>query len=190
MTEKKKLSKVGRPKKKKLMVKKAPAKMGRPTKRNDGVINSILDGLSNGTPLTVICRSLKIHDSIVRDWMNADEQLSRAIAFAREVGFDVIAAEALMIADTPVDSYIEKTGKDGVEITKQDALGHRKLQVETRLKLLAKWDPKRYGDKPEIIVNNNNTAAGSINLGQQQEEQLAQLVAMARASAKKQVIDV
>ena len=26
-------------------------------------------------------------------------------------------------------------------------LGHRKLQVETRLKLLAKWDPKRYGEK-------------------------------------------
>ena len=176
--------------KKTALAKKAPVGRGRPTKRNDGVIKAILDGLSNGTPLTVICRGLSIHDSIVRDWMNTDEQLSLAIAHARELGFDVIAAEALRIADTPVDAYIEKIGKDGVEITKQDALGHRKLQVETRLKLLAKWDPKRYGDKPEIIVNNNNTAAGNVNLGQQQEDQLAQLVAMARASAKKQVIDV
>ena len=176
--------------KKTALVKKAPVGRGRPTKRNDRVIKAILDGLSNGTPLTVICRGLSIHDSIVRDWMNTDEQFSLAIAHARELGFDVIAAEALRIADTPVDADIEKIGKDGVEITKQDALGHRKLQVETRLKLLAKWDPKRYGDKPEIIVNNNNTAAGNVNLGQQQEAQLAQLVAMARASAKKQVIDV
>ena len=29
-------------------------------------------------------------------------------------------------------------------------LGHRKLQIETRLKLLAKWDPKRYGDKVDL----------------------------------------
>jgi hypothetical protein len=26
-------------------------------------------------------------------------------------------------------------------------LGHRRLQVETRLKLLAKWDPKRHGER-------------------------------------------
>ncbi|MNU09652.1 hypothetical protein D3C72_2563420 [compost metagenome] len=26
-------------------------------------------------------------------------------------------------------------------------LGHRRLQVETRLKLLAKWHPKKYGEK-------------------------------------------
>jgi hypothetical protein len=30
---------------------------------------------------------------------------------------------------------------------REDMLGHRKLQIETRLKLLAKWSPKRYGDK-------------------------------------------
>jgi hypothetical protein len=24
---------------------------------------------------------------------------------------------------------------------------HRKLRIETRLKLLAKWNPKKYGDK-------------------------------------------
>jgi hypothetical protein len=26
-------------------------------------------------------------------------------------------------------------------------LGHRKLQIETRLKLLAKFNPKKYGDR-------------------------------------------
>ena len=29
-------------------------------------------------------------------------------------------------------------------------LGHRKLQIETRLKLLAKWNPKKYGDRTTL----------------------------------------
>ena len=33
------------------------------------------------------------------------------------------------------------------EVRRGDMLGHRKLQIETRLKLLAKWDPKRYGGR-------------------------------------------
>jgi hypothetical protein len=35
-------------------------------------------------------------------------------------------------------------------------LGHRKLQIETRLKLLAKWDPKRYGDKLSLSGDKEN----------------------------------
>ena len=52
-----------------------------------------------------------------------------------------------------------------VTIKKVDMLGHRKLQIETRLKLLAKFNPKKYGDKvvhsgddenPVVIENNMN----------------------------------
>jgi hypothetical protein len=35
-------------------------------------------------------------------------------------------------------------------VTEDDMLGHRKLQIETRLKLLAVWDPKRYGNKVQL----------------------------------------
>ncbi|MNT50547.1 hypothetical protein D3C72_1874720 [compost metagenome] len=34
-----------------------------------------------------------------------------------------------------------------MKVKRGDMLGHRKLQIETRLKLLAKWNPKRYGDR-------------------------------------------
>lgn len=174
--------------KKTALAKKAPAKMGRPTKRNDGVIKAILEGLGNGTPLTVICREQGITDTLVRQWSEKDAALSYGIASARRLGFDAIASEALRIADDRDNDTI--TDDDGNQTCNKEWIARSKLRVETRLKLLAKWDPKRYGDKPEIIVNNNNTAAGNVNLGQQQEAQLAQLVAMARASAKKQVIDV
>jgi hypothetical protein len=69
-------------------------------------------------------------------------------ARARLEGFDQIALDALRIADTQVEG-VEITIDDMGKTTEKrsDMLGHRKLQVETRLKLLAKWDPKRYGDR-------------------------------------------
>ena len=106
--------------------------------------------VSEGEPLAAVCRDMGIGLSTVYDWMGVHQEFAGAIARARVAGFDMIALEALKIADTPVDAIREKSTKDGIEITREDALGHRKLQVETRLKLLAKWDPKRYGDKLAI----------------------------------------
>lgn len=132
---------------------------GRPTKRTDSVVQRIIGGLSDGTPLTVICREDDMPStSVVYDWMNSDPELFQQIARAREIGFDRIALEALRIADTPVIGEEITDSEDGRQIKRADMLGHRKLQVETRLKLLAKWDPKRYGDKPDVTINNNVAA--------------------------------
>jgi hypothetical protein len=89
------------------------------------------------------------HPSTVRDWMGADEDVSRAIARAREDGFDAIAADALAIADNPMVGEKVKLDSDGKVVEKQtgDMVERARLRVDTRLKLLAKWDPKRYGDK-------------------------------------------
>lgn len=72
------------------------------------------------------------------------------------MGFDAIAEEALIIADTPHWGMTETTAPNGQTVTKQDMLGHRKLQIETRLKLLAKWDPKRYGERLSLTGDKEN----------------------------------
>ena len=122
-------------------------KMGRPTKRNDDVIKRILDGLSVGTPLAVLCREDGMPATrTVRDWAQHDEELAAAIAGAREDGFDILAGEALSIIDEPPEMVVSEGG------SRIDA-GHvqwAKNRAELRLKLLAKWDPKRYGDKTEV----------------------------------------
>lgn len=124
-----------------------PKKNGRPTKRSDEVINRILEGLSLGTPLTVICKPDDMPiPCTVYDWIKKDDELSKQIAHARDAGFDAIALEALKIADTPIEGVERTETPDGPRITTKDMLGHRRLQIETRLKLLAKWDRKRYGD--------------------------------------------
>jgi hypothetical protein len=90
--------------------------------------------------------------STVREWAQRDDEVSSAIARARILGFDAIAEECLEIANTPLDGEETKYNADGVVVERKrsDMLGHRKLQIETRLKLLAKWDPKRYGERQTI----------------------------------------
>lgn len=118
------------------------------TVRTPEIDEAIVAGISQGIPLAQICRDLGIDRSIVYDWRRDDEELDRRIARARDIGFDAIADECLRIADTQQIGERVKIDADGEEeVTREDMLGHRKLQIETRLKLLAKWDPKRYGDK-------------------------------------------
>lgn len=125
--------------------------MGRPSTYSEDVAAEICERLSKGEPLAQICRDEGMPAvSTVWAWERAHDGLSEAIARARLEGYDAIAAEALRIADTPVEGVETKETADGVEIKRADMLGHRKLQVETRLKLLAKWDPKRYGDRLDL----------------------------------------
>lgn len=69
-------------------------KTGRPSKRSPAVIQRILDGLSAGTPLTIICQPDDMPStSTVYEWMGADEALSGQVARAREAGWDQIALD-------------------------------------------------------------------------------------------------
>jgi len=121
---------------------------GRPTLRNPELVDEMLHWIAEGQTLREFCRQPgKPAWRTVYDWLEADSTLSARFARARDMGFDAIGEETLQIADTPVAGEI--TTVEGDKITKrtEDMLGHRKLQVETRLKLLAKWSPKKYGDK-------------------------------------------
>lgn len=105
--------------------------------------------VSTGEPLAQVCRDMKIGLTTWYDWVKARPELADSIARAREAGYDMIAADVLRIADTPMEGVETEQDADGkvLKTKKGDMLGHRKLQIETRLKLLAKWDPKRYGEK-------------------------------------------
>lgn len=125
------------------------AERGRPTLRNAVVETTILEGLAAGTPLAVICREPGMpNDDTVRDWAKADADFARAIARAREAGFDQIALDALRIADFGENDTVED--EDGNVRTNNEVIQRSKLRVETRLKLLAKWDPKRYGEMMKV----------------------------------------
>jgi hypothetical protein len=118
---------------------------------------TIGERLGQGEPLAAICRDLGICDDTVRNWMEKDEEAARAIARAREDGEQAIAYRLRQTArgKGPDD------GGDSTGDVQRD-----KLVIDTDLKLLAKFNPKRWGDKvqhadaegnnlpaPQFIVN-------------------------------------
>ena len=123
-------------------------KIGRPSKYTPELSSEICERLSNGEPLRQICRDEHMPAwTAIYAWAAADKDLSERIAHARDQGYDAIAEDLLQIADTPLMGEEETSSNNGLTITRKDMLGHRKLQIETRLKLLAKWNPKKYGER-------------------------------------------
>ena len=72
----------------------------------------------------------------VYHWLDKDQEFVARFARAREDGYDAIAEECRTLADTPPQDQVE--------------VQWRRLQIDTRLKLLAKWSPNKYGDKVGI----------------------------------------
>jgi len=121
--------------------------MARKSTYTEKVANQICELIAEGTPLREICRMEKMPNwCTVYNWINERPEFAKRFAHARELGFDAIAEDALRIANTPQIGETEESSENGLKIKREDMLGHRKLQVETRLKLLAKWAPKKYGE--------------------------------------------
>lgn len=83
---------------------------------------------------------------MVYDWLDERPDYRARFARARSLGEEALAQEALAIADTPRSGKTITRDKDGKKIVTEDMLGHRRLQVDTRLKLLARWNPRKWGD--------------------------------------------
>jgi hypothetical protein len=84
------------------------------------------------------------------------------------MGYDAMAEECLDIADNAGNDWMERLDAEGIPVGWQvngENIQRSKLRIETRLKLLAKFNPKKYGDKivhsgddenPVVIENNLN----------------------------------
>ena len=117
------------------------------SKWSQEIEDAVVEDVSKGTPLTVACRKQGICSRTFNRWRKDDDDLASRVLRARDLGFDAIADECMRIADTPMEGTETIDTPDGPRIKTADMLGHRKLQIETRLKLLACWDPRRYGNK-------------------------------------------
>lgn len=129
-----------------------PNKGGRPSLYTPELVDSICARLETGEPMAQICRDDGMPAyRTVKDWIDGKPDVSAAIARAREIGFDAIAQDTLAIADDGRNDFMERLAADGDERAQlafnSENVQRSRLRVDTRLKLLAKWDPKRYGDK-------------------------------------------
>jgi hypothetical protein len=76
-------------------------------------------------------------------WGAKDAELSERIARAREAGQDAIAEEVYALVERDPERIMSEGGG------RVDAgyVQWIRVQADIKLKLLAKWNPKRYGDR-------------------------------------------
>lgn len=143
----------------------------RASKRTPEVEERIIEGLTDGVPLRVLCRQDDIPSwRTVYDWINADADFASRVAYARDLGFEAIAEDILDIADgTPAIS---------------DHVQRSKMRIDTRLKLLACWSPKRYGNKQDVSIGNKDGETLKIDSNAENVAATLQLAAALRGSDK------
>ena len=133
---------------------KQSTKLGRPTEKPDPVIvNEIIDWIAHGNTLRSYCRlKNKPNWRTIYNWLEKDDgDFIARFAHARDMGADAIAEECLEIIDSPPPLC----GSEGNTRLDPAAVQMQKNRVEARLKLLAKWNPKKYGEKVGVEAGGN-----------------------------------
>ena len=120
-------------------------KLGRPTEKVDPVESSrICEWIAHGKTLREYCRQKgNVQWRTIYKWLDKDEEFRAAFARARDTGCEILFEECLELIDTPPTMC----GSDGNERIDPAFINWQKNRVETRFKMLSKFNPKRFGEK-------------------------------------------
>lgn len=147
----------------------------------------IVAWLAEGKTLRDFCRQEQMPSyPTIFAWLDQDKQFSIDYARAREVGFEILAEEALHIADNTRmgRKIVTNSGGDDdvMTVTEEDMLGHRKLQIDTRMRLLKAWHPKKYGDR--TVVAGDDEAPLAVEVSFDVFGELLKNIAMTRQASE------
>lgn len=147
------------------------------------LIETILARVAGGEGINKLAPELGFDPPTFRKRVYDDvDGLATRYARARDIGLDHMAEDLLRIADTQVEAIITREGEKGVEITRKDALEHRRLMVDTRKWYLSKIAPKRYGDRLDIT-------SGDKPLARDPADTAAKAAALIAAALKRKTPD-
>ena len=135
---------------------------GRPSSYTQSVADDICERIASiPRGLDFICSSDEALPSArtVNRWLAENESFRLTYLRARERQADLIFDECLTIVDTPLIGVETINKADGTTETREgDMLGHRKLQVDTRMRMAGKLAPKKYGDKVALVGGDKDDA--------------------------------
>lgn len=116
--------------------------------------DEIIEWISHGKTLRDYSRiDGNPHFNTVYDWLDKDEDFAVRFARAREIGEEFIAQDCLSIADEPPERILTEQG-DKVD---PGHVAHQKNRIDTRFKLLAKFNPGKWGDKVDVTSKGEKT---------------------------------
>ena len=143
-------------------------KMGRPPGTSpylnkEQIKDELVQWISNGKTLREFCRQDGMPNfSVMYDWEAEDKDFAQRIAHARDKGHDVIAEECAALSDTEPLAVFDEAGNKRYD---PGSIAWRKMQIETRVKLLAKWNPRKYGDKTILAGDADAPVNVSVDFG-------------------------
>ena len=124
---------------------KQSTKLGRPTEKVDPIEAArICEWIAHGKTLREYCRKKgSVQWRTIYKWLDKDEDFRSAFARARDTGCEILFEECLELIDTPP----VMCGSEGNERIDPAFINWQKNRVETRFKMLSKFNPKRFGDR-------------------------------------------
>lgn len=88
------------------------------------------------------------------DWLDEDEKYAERFARAQELGDEVLEETKLEIANTPLTETIFEKGYTGnfdfKKTVTKDNVQRSKLMIDTIDKILARRNPRKYGNKIDV----------------------------------------
>jgi hypothetical protein len=112
-------------------------KVGRPTTYSQEIVDKICILLGEGKTLRAICAMEGMPNiTTIWRWERKYPEFCKVSTQAREDGTHILAEECLAIADDPI-------------LEPQD----KRVRIDTRLRLIGKWNAKKYGGRIECEVS-------------------------------------
>lgn len=149
---------------KKAKADKEPAvkKVGRPHGYTEEKALEICELVADGQSINKISKLPGMPNrSTILKWFRDVPEFSTMYARAKEIGFEVLADEIIDLADAEVN-------------TDKDQLRRHQLMIDTRKWLLAKLQPRKYGERvTQEIVGNKEEAPVQVEVS---KEEIARIV--------------
>ncbi|WP_449261990.1 terminase small subunit-like protein [Escherichia coli] len=140
----------------------AAKKTGRPHGYTEEKALEICELVADGQSINKISKMPGMPNrSTILKWFRDVPEFSTMYARAKEIGFEVLADEIIDLADAEVN-------------TDKDQLRRHQLMIDTRKWLLAKLQPRKYGERvTQEIVGNKEEAPVQIEV---MKEEIARIV--------------
>lgn len=129
--------------------------MARASEYSPEIVDAICDRMTNGQGLLKICADEDMPSRVtVYRWLDNNPDFRQRFARAREAQMDYYAEQILSIAFDESGDIILEQGKDGKTsaVANHAKVQRDRLKVDTLKWTAARLFPKRYGDKMELLA--------------------------------------
>lgn len=145
------------------------------------IVEGALEAIANGSSLRTFILSRGLKYNTVWEWLTDDKtETPRAYARAKLAGTHALAEECLEIADDGAGDII--VNEDGTERTNTEVVQRAKLRIDTRLRLIGKWNRKDYGEKTTIVGGDEGDAPVQIVGDRDRAKAVAALIMRAKSA--------